>query len=366
MNGFPAVDPIPLPAPIWLFKLLHIVTLALHFTAMQLMVGGLFIAAVLDLLGRSPESKTAAKAMAKRLTTAMTFVINFGVPPLLFTQVLYGRGIYTSSVMIGLRWILVIPALILAYWLLYKFSDALEAGKRGWCLGCSAWLVVAWIGHVYSTNMTLMLRPEVWQKMYSNSALGAHLPPVDPTTIPRFCFMLASGFVVGGLWMLYLAGRKTFSPADAKFLGRIGGRVAAVAILLQVWAAFTAIHALPAVVQTGLNSHPLYRIAGLGWLLLTAITLLFVLFAAVKGPACNLTAWTGAMLAFLSIALMTLYRDGVRDLTLLSKGYNVWDRVVVTNWSVVSIFLVLFVVSLGVVGWLISVVARATRVMESA
>jgi len=25
-----------------------------------------------------------------------------------------------------------------------------------------------------------------------------------------------------------------------------------------------------------------------------------------------------------------------RDLTLLSKGYDVWDRVVVTNWSVVD------------------------------
>ena len=68
----------------------------------------------------------------------------------------------------------------------------------------------------------------------------------------------------------------------------------------------------------------------------------------------------------LPIALMTVYRDGIRDLTLLSRGYNVWDRVVVTNWSVVGIFLVVFVAGVGVVGWLISVVARATRVMESA
>ncbi len=28
----------------------------------------------------------------------MTYVINLGVPPLLFAQVLYGRAIYTSSV----------------------------------------------------------------------------------------------------------------------------------------------------------------------------------------------------------------------------------------------------------------------------
>ena len=31
ISSFPAVDPIPIPAPIWLVKLLHIVTLSLHF-----------------------------------------------------------------------------------------------------------------------------------------------------------------------------------------------------------------------------------------------------------------------------------------------------------------------------------------------
>ena len=367
MNGFPAVDPIPLPAPIWLFKLLHIVTLALHFTAMQLLVGGLLIAVLLDLFARSSApAHTAAKAMAKRMSTVVTFVINFGVPPLLFAQVLYGRAIYSSSVLIGLRWILVIPALALAYWLIYRFSDALEAGKPGWWLGGLAWLVVASIAHVYATNMTLMLRPEVWQQMYSNSSLGAHLPPNDPTTIPRFLFMLSSGFVVGGLWMIYLAGRKSFSPGDGKFLAAVGGRISTVAIILQAAAALAVYRSQPAVVQAGLNSHALYKIAGLGWLLLTTVTLLFTLFAAFKGPAGNLSAWVGVLLAFLPIALMTLYRDGIRDLTLLSKGYDVWNRVVVTNWSVVSIFLVLFVVGLGIIGWLISVVARATRVMESA
>ena len=71
-------------------------------------------------------------------------------------------------------------------------------------------------------------------------------------------------------------------------------------------------------------------------------------------------------MAALTEIMFTVYRDGVRDMTLLSKGYDVWDRVVVTNWSVVGLFLVLFVAGLGVVGWLVSVVARAQKVMESA
>ncbi len=366
MNGFPKVDPIPLPAPVWLFKLLHIVTLSLHFVAMEVLVGGLLIAVLLNLLGKSIPAGTAASAIARRLTIVMTYVINLGVPPLLFAQVLYGRAIYTSSVMIGLRWIVVIPALILAYWLLYRFAAGLEAGKKVWWIGLIAWLVIGTIAHIYSTNMTLMLRPEAWQSMYSASSLGAHLPVGDPTTLPRFFFMMISGLVAAGLWLIYLGGRKSFSATDGRFLAALGGRIAAVAVVAQVAAAFAVYYTQPAIVQIGLGEHLLYKVTGFGWLALTGVLLLFACFAAIQKPTNALSGWAAVVIGFLPIALMTLYRDGIRDLTLASKGYDVWDRVVVTNWSVVGIFLVVFVAGLGVVGWLISVVARATRVMESA
>src|ERR1035438_5521997 len=121
MPSFPAVDPIPLPAPIWLLKLLHIVTLALHFVAVEMLLGGLLLAVLLSLFARSPEAKVATRAIARRLTTVMTFVINLAVPPLLFGQVLYGRALYTSSILIGVYWISVIGLVSLTYWLLYRF-----------------------------------------------------------------------------------------------------------------------------------------------------------------------------------------------------------------------------------------------------
>ena len=82
--------------------------------------------------------------------------------------------------------------------------------------------------------------------------------------------------------------------------------------------------------------------------------------------ATSFMSWTSVLLAVLVEIMLTIYRDGVRDLTLLSKNFDVWDRVVVTNWSVVGLFLVLFVAGVGVVGWLVSVVARAQKVMEGA
>src|SRR5271166_3213168 len=132
MNPYPAVDPIPLPAPVWLLKLLHIVTLSLHFVAVEMLLGGMLLAVLLSLFRNSPRSLVTARALARRLTVVMTYVINLGVPPLLFAQVLYGRALYTSSVLIGLYWILVIPLLMLCYWLLYRFSARMEEGKAAW------------------------------------------------------------------------------------------------------------------------------------------------------------------------------------------------------------------------------------------
>src|ERR1035438_2111242 len=117
MFEFPAVDPIPLPAPIWLLKLLHIVTLSLHFVAVEMLLGGLLLAVILSVFKNPPVSHVTARALARRLTVVMTYVINLGVPPLLFAQVLYGRALYTSSVLIGIYWMSIIAILTLTYWL---------------------------------------------------------------------------------------------------------------------------------------------------------------------------------------------------------------------------------------------------------
>lgn len=369
MQLFPAVDPIPLPAPIWLFKLLHIVTLALHFVAVEMLLGGLLLAVLLSLFRGSPASLVAARAMARRLTVVMTYVINLAVPPLLFAQVLYGRALYTSSVLIGLYWISIIGILTLTYWLLYQFSGRLEKGKSAWWLGLGAWVLAGFIARLLSTNMTLMLRPEAWQQMYSASAAGAYLPAGDPTLTPRWLLMLAGGLFIGGLWMVYLAGRSTFTAEEKRFVAGLGGKVAALFGVVYLAAGLWAASVQPAAVKAGLVHDSLYRFSGYAgyvWLVLVVVAVLVGCIAGFARISANWLAWTGALVALLTEIAFTVYRDGVRDLTLLSKGFNVWDRVVVTNWGVVGIFLVLFVAGLGVVGWLISVVARAQKPMEGA
>lgn len=369
MHPFPAVDPIPLPAPIWLFKLLHIVTLALHFVAVEMLLGGLLLAVLLSLFQRSAPSRVAARAIARRLTVVMTYVINLAVPPLLFAQVLYGRALYTSSVLIGIYWISVVGMLMLTYWLLYQFSARLEAGRSAWWVGLCAWLLAGSIARLLSTNMTLMLRPEVWRDMYSASAAGAYLPTGDPTLTPRWLLMLAGGMLIGGLWMVYLAGRSTFTTEEKQFIAGVGGKVAAAFGVIYLLAGIWARNVQPAAVKAGLATHPLYHFAAYaayGWLALVGLAVLLAAYAGLTKLTRGWIGWAGALLALLLELTFTIYRDAVRDVTLLTKGFDVWNRTVVTNWSVVGLFLVLFVGGLGVAAWLVSVVARAQKTMESA
>ncbi|HLP03468.1 MAG TPA: hypothetical protein VK163_15685 [Opitutaceae bacterium] len=366
MNMYPAVDPIPLPAPVWLFKGLHLLTTSLHFIAVEILIGGLLVAVLLNLFAALRRGTPAAglqagaaAALARRLPVVMTYVINLGVPPLLFAQVLYGRSLYTSSVLIGGWWIAVIPLLILAYWLLYQFADRAETGRSAWWLGALAWLVAGGIAKIYSTNMALMVRPEVWREMYSATATGSQLPPADPTLLPRWFFMMAGGLWVSGIWMLWIAGRKPVEQALGNYLASLGGRLAVLGVAAQAAAFWWLVQSLAPDVQAGLGSHSLYSISRLLWIAGAVLVLAVGAWAMLSKPRSALVGYVGALLSLVTIAGWTIVRDGIRDLTLGAKSYDVWDRAVVTNWGVVIIFFVVFVAGLGAAGWLISVVARA-------
>jgi hypothetical protein len=368
---FPAVDPIPLPAPVWLFKVLHNLTLGLHFTAVELLIGGVLVAAWLNFRGgaRRGGAKSAlrlnvAGSLARRLPVVMTYVINLGVPPLLFAQVLYGRALYTSSVLIGVYWIGVVFLLMACYWLLYQFSNRAQAGKSAWLLGLGVWLLAGLIARIYSTNMTLMLRPEVWNSMYSASAIGIHLPPADPTLLPRWAFMIAGGFALTGLWMIWLAGRSHLASEVRTELSAQGGRLALIMGAVQVWLALLAFRAQPEAVRAGLTATEFYRWAGTVWLATAGLLIVVSAWCSVAKPTSALVGWVAAAAGVVAMLAMVCYRDGIRDLTLAGKGFDVWQRTVVTNWSVVGLFLVVFVAGLGGLGWLISVVRSAKPISE--
>jgi hypothetical protein len=195
------------------------------------------------------------------------------------------------------------------------------------------------------------------------------LPTGDPTLTPRWLLMMAGGLFIGGLWLVYLAGRTTFTADEKRFVAGLGGKLAAAFGLLYLTAGIWAARMQPDAVKDGLATHPLYHFAsfaGYGWLTLVVVAVLAAAFVGFGKVGANWLGWVAAALALLIELTLVIYRDAVRDLSLLAKGFDVWDRIVVTNWGVVGLFVVLFVAGLGVVGWLISVVARAQKLMEGA
>ena len=360
MIHFPAGAPIGLPAPVWLLKALHIVTLSLHFIAVEMLLGGLLVAAILS-ARRSETARAVTANIAKRLPVVMTYVINLAVPPLLFAQVLYGRALYTSSVLIGAWWIGVIFLLMATYWLLYRFAARVENGRSAWWVGLLAWAFAGLIGRVLTSNMTLMLRPEVWQAMYQTSATGTHLPEGDPAIPARWLFMMFGGILFAGLWLIWLGGVAPIAADVRRRLALVGGCLAAPMAVIEFVLGATVRASNPAGIVATMERNWIYPLAREVWIAAMVLALVAGLFAILVRRARALVAWAAALIAFLASASMTLYRDGIRDYTLMSKGFDVWQRAVVSNWSVIGLFLVLFVAGLVVVGWLISVVARAQK-----
>lgn len=329
-----------------------------------MLVGGLLIALLLHLFGKRAESRTAAAALARRLPIVMTYVINLGVPPLLFAQVLYGRALYTSSVLIGSWWIAVIPLLTVCYWMLYQFSGRLDKGRPAWWYGGGAFILAGLIAQIYSSNMTLMLRPDVWASMYHHSSAGVHLPSGDPTLPWRLLTMFGGALLTAGLWMVYLSGRATFEASTARFLRTAGGLLAAVMALVEIFVVGRVTASQPPAVQHALQTDAIAQGAAYAWIAAVGLVVVTGVWGGFTRFAVTVLPWIAVLVAVVRTGAMTVYRDVLRDQSLLANGFDVWQRTVVTNWSVVGLFLVLFVGGLATVAWLVSVVARANRVME--
>jgi hypothetical protein len=362
MEIMPALDPIPLPAPVWLFKLLHVVTLALHFGAVHLLVGGLFFATLWSFVGqrrKDPVMIDAANATSHRLPVVMAYVINLGIPPLLFAQVLYGRALYTSSVLIGVYWISVVFLVMFSYFLLYQMAKRSESSRAfGW-IGLLAIIVVLKIGYIYSTNMTLMLRPAEWAGLYRNDPLGTALAS-GPTTFPRWAFMMIGSLGACGIGFLLLGIHGKIAEETRVFLTRWGGRFLAGFTVVQLLMGYLVLHVQPDGVRGTLLGSA-YYVSLLGVWVLTAVVLIGLgLLASGKAAA---PAWPWAAVAgmtgLVNILAMAGFRDGIRDVTLYIQGYDVWTRAVNTNWLTVGLFLLLFVAAAGFIGWLGRVVFQA-------
>ena len=197
----PQADTIPV-AWGW-FQFLSLLTFPLHLLAMNAMLGCITFGLFLHVRGGAVELRLAHR-LAVSLPLIIAFVVNLGVAPLLFLQVLYGQFIYTSSILMGIAWIMLIPILLIAYYGAYLYDFRfLQLGERGPKLAgliCFFFFVIAWL---FTENMQLMSLPgkfgEYFQHMNGSYLLSDYGP-----TMPRYLHTVCGALAIGGLCVALL------------------------------------------------------------------------------------------------------------------------------------------------------------------
>lgn len=180
------------------FQILLLVTFPLHLLAMNAMLGGLLVGIFQHLRGGSLE-KQLAHRIAIALPLVIAFVVNFGVAPLLFLQVLYGQFVYSSSILMGLFWIAIVPILIVAYYGAYLYDFRFRSlGGFGVVIACFVLALLLLIGFFFSNNMLLMALPEQFANYFSNKS-GTMLATDQTEFWPRYLHMMFGAIAIGGL-----------------------------------------------------------------------------------------------------------------------------------------------------------------------
>jgi hypothetical protein len=361
----PTPDPMPLPGPAWLMLTLLLVVFLLHLLAMNLTVGGTAITILCA--RRRKEDPLAGRLfqdLGRVLPISLAFTITLGVAALLFVQVLYGNLLYASSILIGAFWIAVIPILIVAYYGLY-YSKSHPDGVGALYLSLLLFLVV---GFIYVNNFTLMLAPDRWLDMYRHSRAGVNLNLADPTLIPRYLHFMLGAFAIAGL-VVFGAGVWNRTTEYGRWLMQRGSQWFVVPTVLNYAVGMWFIMALPRRVLFGLfgGSALAASLIGLGMLLPLAAVMHALL--AIRTEKTLLHARLAMITTLLTLIDMVCVRQIVRA-EYVAPFLRIGELPASPQWSVIALFLGLFVAGLGTVyvmlrklskGSISAVAARAGR-----
>ena len=344
-TGLIVPTPDALPVHWMWFQILLITTFVLHLLIMNLMLGGSLLALWRRIQGQdiAPESRG--------LPTLIALAVNLGVPPLLFVQVLYGNLLYTSSVLMAVYWISVIPVLIVAYYLAYVFVYRQTSPVGTAALAVST-LILLIIAFLFSSNMTFMLQPEAWRAWAADPG-GTLLHLNDPSLYPRYLHFVLGAVAVAGLGSAAyhaVAGRRTRSDHQAAIKSGLG--VFSYATMVQIVIGLWFLMALPRpVMLLFMGGNMLYTV----FLMLGIVLAVVTLVAALKQKV-----GATVVLLLVTMVVMVMLRDFVRS-GYLADVMDVAALPVVPQTSPLIAFLAVFVIGLGILYWMLRRLWRVTE-----
>ena len=207
-----------LPAPLWVITALHIVTLSLHFAAMNFVLGGTLII-LTGRFKRRWENPTVRRFLAL-FPSAMAATVTLGVAPLLFLQLVYPRQMYSAAIVSGWFFLLVIPAVMGAYYLFYAASfSGKEAASSPARFLWPALCGLLYVSLVYSSVFSMAEHPDLIHRLYAQKQTGWQWNPDAGNYLLRWLHMIL-GAVAVGAYFVGLLGKddpETFPVAKRLF-----------------------------------------------------------------------------------------------------------------------------------------------------
>ncbi|MDB4955036.1 MAG: hypothetical protein JWO36_2605 [Myxococcales bacterium] len=201
-------------------SLLFVVTLALHAVFVSYVVVGTAYVLVQVLRKRDD---TLAAVVRDRLPFMLGCGITAGVAPLLFIQLLHQQRYYTANLLLGPRWLAIIPALIVGFYGLYlaKQSERWRRVSTGVALACFVFVAYSW-SELHELGKTDV----VWRAFY---AAGDRVF-TGATIAPRF-------IVIVGAMMTLFAMIAAWSTNARRHLAvmALSGRIISIGGAVWLW-----------------------------------------------------------------------------------------------------------------------------------
>lgn len=360
--------PFGFPAPTAFYLTLFVLTFALSQALMHyVLAGSLYVAWAMAWPGKGSVTRD-KQPLAATLRDWMPFLlsaaITAGVAPLLFIQIVYQRQFYTANLLLWWRWMLVIPALITAFYLLYLIKSSIMAkwprlGRAVVGFGTASCFV--FVGFCWTANHLLGDSVGRWPEVYVTGRL-----PFDAWSIvPRMFIWCGGSFasmaVIVGWQLRYQELQQpgkiisnSTRPLAALSLGGLGVAVTA---------------AIVSVLQTdGPTRQMLFGNLALPYVLLTVL-----------GVTIQMTAWiihwrserlidwwlaaasVGAALSLLGISVVREV-PRIRDADFAGLAHQHADAAAIGGFSV---FVISAVIVSALIAWCVRLVRRGLIQAES-
>ncbi|MEW4528026.1 hypothetical protein [Maioricimonas sp. JC845] len=195
--------PFGFPWPTAFYLTLYVVTFAIHVAFMHYVIAGSSYLVTVAVRNRPVDPDRRGTLLRDWMPLMLSAAITAGVAPLLFVQILYQKPYYTANLLLFNRWMAILPALIVGFYLLYLLKSPLATRRGMWLrvvITAGAFGCFFFTGWSWTENHLLSLQSnEVWAQHYAEGRTRFW----TITLIPRLITWFAAAFPTLAIWLAW-------------------------------------------------------------------------------------------------------------------------------------------------------------------